>query len=261
MAVVSPTAALGARKISAHGTAEAAWRQWLPAQPFAHATVASLLGNAERLVVVAPHPDDEILACGGLLAMQAAQGGQGAQVLIVGLTDGEMSHAEVAGFDRAVLAAQRSAERIEGAHRLGVRRDAVVPLRLPDAALSAHADRLLTQLQPLFRPTDLVISTWRLDGHPDHDACGRAVARACGAVGCGHLEALVWMWNWASPGDPRVPWHRIVRLPLSPPAQAAKQHALAAHASQLSPRSVRIGPVLGHDIQACAARPLEYFLT
>lgn len=258
---MSPAAAPGARAISAHGTPEAAWRQWLPTQCFAQATVSGLLGDAERLVVVAPHPDDEILACGGLLAMHAAQFGAGAPVLIVGVTDGEMSHAEVAGFDSDALAARRSAERMEGAHRLGVSRHALVPLRLPDAALAAHADRLVTQLQALLRPTDLVISTWRLDGHPDHDACGRAAALACNAVGCRHVEALVWMWNWASPGDARVPWQAVVRLALSPPAQAAKRHALAAHTSQLSPRSAQIGPVLGADIQAGAARPHEYFLT
>lgn len=248
---------LGNREISAHGTPEAAWRRWLQTQTFVQADVARLLGDAERLVVVAPHPDDEILGCGGLLALQAARGGQ---VLIVGLTDGERSHAEVPGFDARALAAQRANERIEGALWLGVASADVLPLRLPDAALGAREDRLVALLEPLLRPTDRVVSTWRLDGHPDHDACGLAAARACAVVGCGHLEALVWMWNWASPGDARVPWQRIVQLPLSLQAQAAKQHALAAHTSQLSARSARLGPVLGDEIRACAERPHEYFL-
>lgn len=254
---MSAAVALGNREIRANGTPEAAWRQWLQTQTFVRGDVAGLLDGAERLVVIAPHPDDEILGCGGLLAMQAARGGQ---VLIVGLTDGEQSHAEVLQVDARALAAQRAAERMEGARRLGVGRADVVTLRLPDTALSTHADELVSQLVPFLRPTDRVVSTWRLDGHPDHDACGAAAARACAAVGCGHLEALVWMWNWASPGDPRVPWHRILLLPLSLQAQAAKQHALAAHASQLSARSERLGPVLGDEIRACAERPHEYFL-
>lgn len=248
---------LSDRAIRALGTPEGAWRRWLPTQPFATVDVPGLLADAERLVVVAPHPDDEILACGGLLAMQVARGGK---VLVIGLTDGEQSHAEVAGFDSAALAVRRAAERLEGARRLGVHGDDVLRLALPDTALGAHADALVMQLAALLRPADRVVSTWRLDGHPDHDACGRATARACAAVGCSPLEALVWTWNWAQPGDCRVPWDRIVRLVLSPQAQAAKRHALHAHASQLSARSAEIGPVLHDDIVACAAWPDEYFL-
>jgi len=257
MVAVSEAVPLDDREIRANGTPEAAWRRWLQAQTFAQAEVATLLGDAERLVVVAPHPDDEILGCGGLLALQLARGGQ---ALVIGLTDGEHSHSAAAGFDSGALAVQRAAERLEDARRLGVDGDDVVSLHLPDAALAAHADAMVAKLEPLLRPTDRVVSTWRLDGHPDHDACGAAAARACAAAGCGHLEALVWMWNWAHPGDARVPWHRIVRLPLSPQAQSIKQHALAAHASQLNARSAEIGPVLGDDIRAGAERPHEYFL-
>jgi LmbE family N-acetylglucosaminyl deacetylase len=244
------------RVIRAEGTPEAAWRQWLPTQTFEQQSLPGLMRQCERLVVVAPHPDDEILCCGGLLAMQSARGGR---VLLVGVTDGEKSHAEVPGMDHAALAVQRAAERLEGARRLGLDGDDVVTLHLPDAALAAHAHRLVTRLELLLTPADLVVSPWRHDGHPDHDACGLAAARACALVGCRHLEAPVWLWNWACPGDARVPWQRIVALKLSPSAHAAKQAALSAHASQLNPRSATVGPVLGDAICNGATRPNEYF--
>ena len=246
------------RVIRTEGTPEAAWRQWLQTQPFAQQSLPTLMHGAQRLVIVAPHPDDELLGCGGLLAMQAEREGT---ILVVGVTDGEKSHAVVPEVDHGALAAQRAAERLEGARRLGIAGDNVLPLRLPDAALSAHAHRLVTRLESLLTPADLVVSTWRHDGHPDHDASGLAAARACALVGCRHLEALVWLWNWASPGDPRVPWQRMVALPLSAHAQAAKRSALAAHASQLTARSPSVGPVLGDEIRASATRPTEYFLT
>lgn len=245
------------RVIRDAGTPEAAWQQWLPAQAFLRPSPATLMREAQRLVVVAPHPDDEILGCGGLLAMHVARG---APLLLVGVTDGEKSHAGVPGADPQTLAAQRAAERLEGARRLGVAADHVVTLRLPDGALAAHAHRLAAALQSLLAPTDLLVSTWRHDGHPDHDATGLAAARASALVGCRHLEAPVWLWNWARPGDARVPWQRMVCLPLSARAQAAKLDALSAHASQLNPRSPSLGPVLGDDMRAVATRPHEYFI-
>ena len=244
------------RLIRAEGTPEAAWRPWLHAQAFAKQSPSRLMAGATRLVVLAPHPDDEVLCCGGLLALLA---GRGAPALVVGVTDGEKSHAGVAGVDPHALAAQRTAERVEGARRLGWGADTVVRLRLPDAALAAHTDDLVAQLQAMLQPTDLVVSTWRHDGHPDHDACGLAAAQACARAGCRHLEAPVWLWNWACPGEPFVPWHRLVALPLSAQAQAAKHQALQAHTSQLQPRSASVGPVLGLQMRACASRPCEYF--
>ena len=244
--------------IRAEGTPDSAWRPWLQAQAFAPQSLATLMVGATRLVVVAPHPDDEVLGCGGLLALQAQDAGA---VLLIGVTDGEQSHAAVAGVAPAALATQRASERLAGARCLGLASASVVRLRLPDAALAAHAEPLVLRLLPLLRPADLVVSTWRHDGHPDHDACGLAAARACARVGCRHVEAPVWLWNWARPGDPRVPWQRLVALPLNARAQAAKQQALEAHASQLRARGASLGPVLGVQMRAVASRATEYFFT
>ena len=246
------------RVIQGHGTPEDAWRPWLSAQPFAHMSLVDIMGEAQRLVVVAPHPDDEVLACGGLLAMQAQRGGR---VLVIGVTDGERSHADIPGVDASALAAQRVSERLEGARRLGLESDNLIALRLPDGALEKCSHRLAARLEGLLTKTDLVVSTWRLDGHPDHDASGLAAARACVSVGCRHVEAPVWMWHWANPADPRVPWHRMTAVPLSEQALAAKRLALSAHTSQLTARSQHVGPVLDEQICARVERPFEYFLT
>lgn len=241
----------------AEGTPEAVWGPWLQTQPFAPQSLATLMNGAERLVVVAPHPDDEVLGCGGLLAMQAERAGP---LLVVGVTDGENSHAAVPAVDPGALAAQRTAERLEGTRRLHVADDDVVSLHLPDGALGAHAHELVRRLESLLTAADLVVSTWRHDGHPDHEACGAAAARACKRIGCAHMEVPVWLWHWARPGDLRVPWRRMVALPLAADAQAAKQRALAAHASQLSARSASVGPVLGDEMRGVTARAHEYFL-
>ena len=135
----------------------------------------------------------------------------------------------------------------------------VVRLGLPDGRVARHVELLAYRLRLLLRPGDVVISTWRLDGHPDHDATGLAAAQACAAAGCRFVEAPVWMWHWAAPGDERVPWPRLHGVTLAPTAWSRKQAAMAAHVSQLGPRHADEGPVLGPAIVARAGRTAEYF--
>src|SRR5262249_16895247 len=72
-----------------------------------------LLDPAElprRLLVVAPHPDDEVWGCGGLLALHVARGGQ---VRVLVLTDG-------ASGSGPELAARRERESRAAGAELGV---------------------------------------------------------------------------------------------------------------------------------------------
>ena len=98
-------------RIEGEGTSGRVWQAWLPALACADmAHVAGLL-PAQRLVVVAPHPDDEVLACGALIAMHARQGGE---VLVVAVTDGEASHAEVSALRPGELQRLEGADILEG---------------------------------------------------------------------------------------------------------------------------------------------------
>ncbi|MES2889281.1 MAG: PIG-L family deacetylase [Pseudomonadota bacterium] len=248
------------RRIEGQGTPETEWLEWL-----AHCPVPALpwpgqdtpQARASRLVVVAPHPDDEVLMCGGMLSLQAALGGP---MHLVAVTDGEASHALTDATARHQLARARRDERLNGLAQLSVHPSCLQSLGLPDGQVAAHEADLLAALSRLLGPDDVVVCTWQLDGHPDHEACGRATAASCLATGALLLEAPVWMWHWAQPLDLRVPWERLRRLSLPLSAQAAKITALAQHRSQLAPRSAELGPVLGSHIQDRAHRVAEYFL-
>jgi LmbE family N-acetylglucosaminyl deacetylase len=250
-----------ARVIEGAGTAESQWRHWLASARIPLRSVPELIPVGRRLVVIAPHPDDEVLACGGLIARHAAHGGR---TLVIAVTDGEASHAEVqngdaANGDAVQLAAARRAESSEGLRRLGARDAQVHRLGLPDGRVGEHAHDLPRMLSRVLLPSDVVVSTWRLDGHPDHEATGRAAVRACLTARCRLLEAPVWMWHWAAPADVRVPWDRLVGAALEPHTIQRKQSALAAHTTQLLARDARRGPVLGAAIVARAGRDIEYF--
>ena len=244
----------GERLIRGAGTAESTWQSWPGMETMGVEALDRWLAATQRLVVVAPHPDDEVLACGGMLSMHAAQGGP---ALVVAVTDGEASHA-ASGPLIERLASARRAESTEGMRRLGLRDTEVVRLGLPDGAVHRHLAELNARLRVLLRSTDRVVSTWRYDGHPDHEVTAVATAEACELCRCLHAEAPVWMWHWAVPADARVPWDRLKRFRISPRAHACKIHALDAHVTQLSPRGDGQGPVLGKGVLDRVARRHEY---
>ena len=127
-----------------------------------------------RLIVVAPHPDDEVLAAGGLLQqMQQA----GVETVLVAVTDGEASHPGVRtqGHD---LVARRVEETRVALRRLGCGSMRVQRLCLSDGSVAEQSQYLTGVLSRLLRPDDLCVAPWRSDGHPDHDAAGRAAIAA-----------------------------------------------------------------------------------
>ena len=80
--------------IQGQSTSETQWQPWLQQHLSRPKPFAQWLPDTARLVVLAPHPDDEVLACGALLALHTAPGGAS---LIVAITDGEASHREAQG--------------------------------------------------------------------------------------------------------------------------------------------------------------------
>lgn len=188
------------------------------------------------LLVVAPHPDDETLGCGGLIAAAMVRR-LPTHVLFV--TDGGASHPDSRIWDRARLARLREAEAAEALRRLGAGYAPRGFLRLPDAAMpppgtAAHEAALarVIQLVGELRPA-LVLLPWRRDPHCDHrdswslvtEALRRADARP------EMLEYAIWLDELGAPGDhPAQAEMERVSLRVS---RAIKHFALQAHASQL----------------------------
>jgi LmbE family N-acetylglucosaminyl deacetylase len=122
-----------------------------------------------------------------------------------------------------------------------------VSLGLPDGQLTDHEDRLADLLVELLggaAPGTWCAATWRGDGHPDHEAVGRAAAQACARADATLLEYPVWMWHWASPADPAVPWDRAHSVRVSSRALARKRLAAQCFRSQLKPIGADDTPVL-----------------
>lgn len=219
------------RDLTGRGVPEAEWERsavlaTLPRQP-----ERALWAGVRRVVVVAPHPDDEVLGAGGLLALAAARG---LPVLVVGVTDGEASHPGSSVVTPAALVARRREERLVALGRLGIEPAVIVRCGLPDGAVADHVATLTVLLRRLVRPGDLLVGPLGVDGHPDHDACGAATAAVGGTR---RASYAVWLWHWASPTDWPALRPGAVRLELPGWVRRAKDAAVAAFTSQIEPWS------------------------
>lgn len=180
-------------------------------------------------VLVAPHPDDEVFGAGALLRWLVACRHR---VRVIAVTDGEAAWGDLAAGDRQDLARRRAAERARALTLLGVGGHIeVVRLGIPDGAVADHEDELTARLAEIGAP--LMAATWRNDGHPDHEAVGRAAAVAAGRLDASLVEFVVWAGLRQRLTSRQLRTARIV--PMSAATRAAKLRAAAAFRSQLEP--------------------------
>lgn len=187
--------------------------------------------------VVAPHPDDESLGCGGLLARLADLN---TEVWALLLSDGGASHPNSAEWPRRRLAGQRLAEWHAGLDELGQDRARRVHLDLPDGALprpdQPGGEAAVAAIRTAFltRPPATLLLPWRRDPHPDHRAAhALTTAALAGLPPVRTLEYTVWLAERAAPDDlPRPGEVRTWQLPTDP-QRARKAAAIRAHRSQL----------------------------
>lgn len=129
------------------------------------------LPQGSRVLVVAPHPDDETLGCGGTLALLRRRG---CSVRVLVVTDGAAG--DPAHYVDDVVAV-RQAECRAALAQLGV--EDVSFLGEPDGALTVHPGvrHAFAQAFIQFRP-DWVFAPAALDYHRDHVAVSLGIAEA-----------------------------------------------------------------------------------
>lgn len=222
----------------------------------------AVTGSATAFII-APHPDDESLGCGGLIAEACAR--NRAPVVAI-LTDGSASHPNSVAFPPSRLVPLREEETRLAVAELGLSPERLHFLRARDGA-SPHSGAALQALAE--RAADLaagagagvILTTWEHDPHPDHvsaNLIGRDVARMTG------LPLLRYpVWGWTLP-----PRHWLPKQPISGVRLAMGQHlpakrrAIAAHASQYTdmiaddPRGFR----LPQRLLSALDQPWEAFL-
>lgn len=209
----------------------------------------------EKLVVLAPHPDDESLGCGALLAR--AFTGAGAHVVC--LTDGSASHPGSSLWTPKRLAARRRAELIQAIEHLGGSAHDLTWLGMADSRLcqadeTAIAARLELVVESLGARHVFVPAAE--DQHSDHQVTARIAAR---------LRDRRPNWTfysypvWSRWHDPQFEQTVADRAPIYlPPGDLTgkKRAAINAHRTQL-------GQVVTDDPSGFTLPPgfVEKFLT
>ncbi len=191
----------------------------------------TIVGDAPALIL-APHPDDESLGCGGLIA---AARDRGRSPEVVFITDGTGSHPHSRAFPRDRLRDTREAEANAALRELNLPDGHSTFLRLPDAA-APHDGALFDQAVgslaaiALRRRCGCVLAPWRHDPHADHLATHRMAAVLARRLRLRHWSYPVWGWTLptSNPLDEIV---RGARLDISRHLPA-KRRAIAAHVSQ-----------------------------
>lgn len=192
-------------------------------------TTADALLRGQRLLVLAPHPDDESLGCGALLV--AAFAGPGAHVVC--LTDGSASHPGSRTVPPDALARIRRKELSDAVANLGGTDKDITWLGAPDSALRPEhgASAALTDLlrSGVF---GLVLAPSPLDPHCDH-VVAADIGRKIVAEAPQMQLAFYPIWSrWhAKVSTPHPAGTRAWRLAAGA-AAARKTAAIAAHRSQ-----------------------------
>jgi LmbE family N-acetylglucosaminyl deacetylase len=193
--------------------------------------------TARKILVIAPHPDDESLGCGGLINTLA---GQGRSFHIVFVTDGGASHTGSHKWSRQRLATRREQEAANALRHLGIGDQPRTFLRLRDAAMpsifSVERRSAVAEMNSIirsFRP-DLILMPWRRDSHCDHRDSWRLVmdSMPLGPTKPATLEYAIWLEELGRIEDyPRADEAEPVTFNVTS-ALRNKRAAIAAHLSQ-----------------------------
>ncbi len=147
------------------------------------------------ILVVSPHPDDETLGCGGLIARCAQLE---VPVTVLAMTGGEASHPGDKDWQKK-FASIRHQEQQNALHTLGVTSPDLISLNLPDGGLAnlerSKVSQVIDQIVSILgsRGIRTIFSPAIDDCHDDHQVTARWTAQAAILTGTGHFFSYqVW---------------------------------------------------------------------
>ncbi|GAB4024933.1 PIG-L deacetylase family protein [Spirosoma koreense] len=218
-------------------------------------------------LVVAPHPDDESLGCGGTV-IRLRQLGYDVHVVFV--SDGTLSHPNSPSYPAERLRVLRETEALAALALLDVDAGGCTFLRYRDRSVPAQhttgfaeAAGIMAALIDQVKPTTIFVP-WRRDPHPDHRASWQIVREALRQASHPSrvLEYLIWLWELGRPSDMPEPGEVSVWKVSIADTIVQRDRAIAAHRSQVT-RMIDDDPTaffLSPDLLTHFDRPYEVFL-
>ena len=250
---------VGDRLIHGAGTASKDWLNWSGLHQLKPLHLIKRFPEGKRIIIIAPHPDDEILGCAGLLQQLAALK---RDIILVAVSNGTQSHPDSRLYTPEQLNWIRPAETQHALDTLGISHTVKrIALNLMDGEITQQKDQLHQALTALIGADDILISTFDKDGHPDHEATGQVVQKLANDMHLVCYQMLIWAWHWAMPNDKRIPWQKMLKLPLTAQQLQHKNKAISCFKSQLEvDHSTAQPPVLSKRTIQRILMPYEVYL-
>lgn len=215
-------------------------------------------------LIIAPHPDDEVLGCGGLIATRRAAM---RDVHVVYLTDGSASHPGHPVLGPRELADLRAREAAEAMQALGVPAAALHFLNAPDSRLphlgAGETAEFRAKLREIFAqvcPVEIFLPCAQ-DGSSEHEAAFRLVKPVISKLPSPAriLEYPVWAWWRAILLIRPLLKGRAIRLLRFPDHARAKEAALSRYRSQFEALPPWTRPVLSSEFRRLFTNTEELF--
>ncbi len=184
-----------------------------------------------HVVIVAPHPDDEVFGLGGTMVLL---GERACTLEVVFVTDGEASHSRSSRITPGELTVIRTLETEEAWRTLGIA-PKITRLHLPDGRVREHTQRLSETLRPVIESSAAAFIPIETDGHPDHDAIGTVALGLATEAGVPAFSYAV----WAQLSPERILLGQPQLHVLSAELMARKRLAIDSYRSQYMP----LGPL------------------
>lgn len=205
----------------------------------------TIQSSRRSCLVLAPHPDDETLACGATLARKLEAG---TEVHVLVMTEGETWPPDRDPQDNAAI---RVAELRRATRVLGLSDSAVVHQRFPETQLHTVVEALSDAVADAVRQLgpEEVYTTSVTDPHSDHAALGRATRRALAGASARLLVYPIWQWerprSWLQTlGDTSRPEAVTTAGYLDRKRSALRQYSSQIVMSDIERRPNTMGPLL-----------------
>jgi len=176
-----------------------------------------------RVLVLSPHPDDDVIGCGGTIKLHSESG---SIIKTVYLTDGSGGSGKLTKEKQQKLVSLRENEARKAAEIVGA--NDLVFWRYQDGRLPVNktTEKLLSTLISDFQP-DIIYAPSFLDPHPDHLATVRILANALKKL---PYEGIIYFYEIWAP----LYINRLVNIDQT---VDKKELAVLSHESQIKERS------------------------
>lgn len=186
--------------------------------------------SGEKILIVAPHPDDEIIGCAGLMSRFAKSG----NVYLAVLSGGENSHATHCNMDKSALMNARRNLTIEAAETIELPKENICFFNYPDGKISYDCEetqRLKSLIEEL-GPVSIFVPHLG-EGWSDHINTNKIVNEITKKNTAIHIyEYCVWFWYY-NVWD--IVWRQACILKMSNGEHESKLAAMDAYIKPLAP--------------------------